>query len=407
MSGGLSKIAAAVLGLCLALASTAFASEALRGVTLGWAPVKSAVRYEVELYRPAALDTPLERRIVEDTSVFLKVSPGVYSYRVRGIHAMEEFGPWSELAEVAVNTFPPKALAPEDGAIFSKLPEGGLEFRWSAGVKSSRYRIEIRKDGAPEPVFRDLLSETQVGWIATEPGDYSWQVSFEGDSEWGKARRFRVLAQAFPPPESTQASTAPSWTLVPGLLISHSLYAETGIPEHRQVSVLLKLDARRNLGSGDWDLEGGVRGTALSLHRSLSSLPSARFFGIDGRAGWRSSLGTTDSWLKISAGLFLWGMQVQGDAYGLKYVGGPLLQLGGGRGAIGAYLRLAPLLSGNDAPSLSSTELTTGLSLELGKLRPVHLTLDLTRSRFSRPASEKSFFLRSASLGFSLGFQFP
>ncbi|MCM2278603.1 MAG: hypothetical protein NDJ89_11070 [Oligoflexia bacterium] len=408
---GRARFAAAALGLWLALTPPALASEQ-RGVTLGWAPVKSAVRYEVELYRPPALDSPLERQVVEDTSVFLKVTPGVYAYRVRGIHAMEEYGPWSELAEVAVNTFPPKAIAPEDGAILSQLPEGRLEFRWSPGVKSSRYRIEIRRDGAAEPVFRESLSKCEVTWIAKEPGDYVWQVSFEGDSEWGRPHRFRILAQALPPQEPSQALADPFWTLAPGLLVSHALYAETGIGELRLASLLLKLDARRALGSGAWDFEGGIRGTALSLDRSLVTLPSARFYGLEGRAGWRSPLGVGDSWVKISAGLFLWGMKVEGDAYGLWYVGGPQLQLSGGHGAISPYLRLAPLLNGNDAPSLSSSELTMGISLELGKLQlgnlaPARLALELTRSRFIRPEPERSYFLRSASLGFSLDFQLP
>ncbi|MGK5086680.1 hypothetical protein WDW86_03925 [Bdellovibrionota bacterium FG-2] len=128
--------------------------------------------------------------------------------------------------------------------------------------------------------------------------------------------------------------------------------------------------------------------TLLPLTSSPSTLPSARFFGINGRLGYMFNAAPLGLEWSFWSGWYVWGMSVSGNVYGVKFLSGPqvLFQVKDsqpGKRSKLAYLKLAPIASGARVPSLSDREVALGGSFQFnapGSRWPLLATLDVAQT---------------------------
>ena len=143
------------------------------------------------------MDPLLLRKKYRKNEVVLKLSPGAYYFRVRGIDSRKRPGEWTEVQGFSVNATIPKAKEPEHKKIFRKpLPDGKVEFNWSEGPEGTTYLIEISTKRG-ELVKRELY-DTSFVWHPPKSGIYYWRVGHQTSSgeEWGKKRVFGVKRSA-------------------------------------------------------------------------------------------------------------------------------------------------------------------------------------------------------------------
>ena len=175
-----------------------------RKVKINWREVQDASEYDFEVSKTPEMDPLLDRHTYKDTTVQLKLPPGTYYFRVRGLDKTESPGPWSEVQGFVVNAAGPEMASPDDGEIFEKkLPDKGIEFKWKSGARGSKYVIEFL-DGK-DAVYKINVKGTDIYWRPPHPGDFTWRVGFETPSgeEWGKLRKITVKREALfdPPPK--------------------------------------------------------------------------------------------------------------------------------------------------------------------------------------------------------------
>lgn len=194
---------ALVIGTAGVSARPAIASEE-RKVKINWREVKDAVKYDFQLAKNPEMDPLLDRKTYSSTQISLKLAPGTYYFRVRGLDNSEAPGPWSEVQGFVVNQAPPDLRDPDDGEDFKELlPEEGISFEWKSGLKGTRYLLEVSdRKGV---VYKRNVNGTDYRWKPPKAGQYQWRVGIEtatGGEDWGKSRKFSVAPTAFEQPKT-------------------------------------------------------------------------------------------------------------------------------------------------------------------------------------------------------------
>jgi len=151
--------------------------------------------------------------------------------------------------------------------------------------------------------------------------------------------------------------------------------------------------------------------TTGAVTTSEGAISEARWFGINGRLGYRLPIKSSKASFHLMTGWYVWGMFVPATSptatYGVQYLGGPQFFLTGRfqtkkKRAYAAYLKFATI---QDQGFLSAVnrELAIGGAYQLSKpnegYRRWMLTFDVAHAKFSKP--NQAFSLLSASLGIS------
>lgn len=75
-----------------------------QGVLLRWSQTKGSLQYELEISKYPELNNLLLKKTVPGVEYYIKLPPGIYYYRVRGIHPLGTTGPWSDVAKTEIKT---------------------------------------------------------------------------------------------------------------------------------------------------------------------------------------------------------------------------------------------------------------------------------------------------------------
>ncbi|MCM2322991.1 MAG: hypothetical protein NDJ90_06980 [Oligoflexia bacterium] len=376
-----------------------------RGVTLAWNPVPRAVGYEVELGADPSIQKILERRETKELQAELKLAPGAYYFRVRGIHALGSPGPWSEIMRVIANHAPPRTLAPAKDVILEQesLPPEGLALRWEAGIPGSVYLLELEAEDGTVTRLKPVKAELR--WQPPRSGKYRWRAGFEipTGEDWGAWSAFVINGPPPPLPGFWERLV-----MTAGLQLTSSAYSESRTPGHEQLAWTGKFAVTAPLtADGRWEAQASAYSTLFALSQSRDL--SVRFFG------WNTRLGYTLPWprspwrLSLIGGYYYTTMLVPTQELGFANLHGPQLfpvlrrQAASGNQLL-VYLKYAPISPNFESLSLSNRELAVGggYSFTLKNGDSVGVTLDIARLELTYHGV--SLRSRSISIGGSYGF---
>ena len=209
---------AAFLVLCLLGSWPAGAAEP-RNVEIPWREVPDADHYELELSAVPVMDPLLFKKDVRgSTHALIRLKPGTYYFRVRGIDSAAIPGPWSDVEGFVVNPWPPAQHDPADGSVFGKLfdEREGVELSWAKPDQGGDTLLEVRD--AAGVALKRRVDGTAFEWRPPRPGDYRWRVGLEkvgGGEDWEPYRGFRVEPSALAAP-APAASAELAASEVPG-----------------------------------------------------------------------------------------------------------------------------------------------------------------------------------------------
>jgi len=160
---------------------------------LDWNPVSDAVSYEVRTSTspgrtPNVNDGQLNGADAAtfaagtDEFALSGLGQGWLWWQVRGIDALGNIGPWSNIWATGVDTLGPTVTltSPADGAV---LTTGAFTLSWTANEPGSTFEVGSSALGATDPATNELLSGTVVtratnsSAVSGAPeGTYFWQV---------------------------------------------------------------------------------------------------------------------------------------------------------------------------------------------------------------------------------------
>jgi hypothetical protein len=159
--------------------------------------LEGATEYYFE-YTDTSPNTPTTQGSgwISATSYTVNMSPGIYTWRVKGRNASGESG-WSETCLLTV-VDPPALISPPNGAAFSAGP---INFAWNAVLSNvvsgtTEYQFEY----SDTPSFATSLGTS--GWISVtnysvnlNSGTYYWHVKARngtGESGWSPVRTLTI-----------------------------------------------------------------------------------------------------------------------------------------------------------------------------------------------------------------------
>jgi hypothetical protein len=196
-----------------------------------------------------------------------------------------------------------------------------------------------------------------------------------------------------------------------GLGVSYLDYRQADNIDLAEIGLTGKFNAVYILKPNEWELGANVFGTLLPYELSPGGRASARFYGINGRLGYRLPVNIPSTNLWVMAGWYMWGMLVGSDPvvpYGVASLGGPQLFMTArmtpaGKQARWVYLKFASVQN-TEILSFTSRELAAGGGIELstpGAGHPWSLTLDIADASFVVQSTSISLF--SSSIGVGVG----
>lgn len=141
-------------------------------VPLAWTRNPAAHRYRLQVADGADFAAPrLDRDNLVDPGARLALPPGVTHWRVAGIDAQGERGPWSAAGRITREPEPPP------GVESPQAVDGGVALRWAPGSPGSRFRIQVARDAAfAEIAVDEILSAAAWTWRAPAAGKYHVRV---------------------------------------------------------------------------------------------------------------------------------------------------------------------------------------------------------------------------------------
>ncbi len=159
-------------------------------------------------------------------------------------------------------------------------------------------------------------------------------------------------------------------------------YRQMDLGDFDSTVMTLKASYQYWLAPRRWDLGIVGFGTLFPLTRSRGNV-TARFFGLNVRAGYTLP-SVRDPWtLRILAGVYYTTMVVQPAVFGFRNMGGPqvfptLRRALDQRDAVFGYLKFSPVSSGSSPLSFENRELAAGLgwSRQRGDLSQFAVTAD-------------------------------
>jgi len=182
----------------LVLVENAKAAEVTRRlVKLRWRTVNGAEQYELQFSRKSQMDPLLFKRKVPRTGMNLKLPPGTYFFRVRGIDEAQQPGPWTDVQGFTVNLRAPKQESPKPRGRFIRqhdlVEQNELLFEWEDLISDGDYLLEVRdKHGV---ALDRRVDQNSFPWRPPKKGIYKWRVGFETLSrkEWSPWSAFGVI----------------------------------------------------------------------------------------------------------------------------------------------------------------------------------------------------------------------
>ncbi len=167
----------------------------------GWESDANAAKYRIHVSRNRSFSNLVVNEVVNGTSFSGGTLPdGKYFWRVRGINAYNEVGPWSSEYSFILDRVAPgvsRLYRPKDGWY---MPPTNQMFVWSKGRGVLEYTLQVAEDAGFTNV---VLEETTTKNIYRLPndralnyGEYYWRVSSvdaNGNaSGWSMPARFAV-----------------------------------------------------------------------------------------------------------------------------------------------------------------------------------------------------------------------
>jgi hypothetical protein len=190
------------LWIGLLFASAWGAPQEARVAQVQWRAIGGADAYEIEVGANDNIDPVLLKQVTTQVMIEVKLQPGTYYFRVRGIDSSKRPGPWSEVQGFQVNQAPPKTVFPPNLSSFSqRLPPTGMLFTWvqTAQVeKSPEVAIEVRD--ASGKVLERTTHANRLSWMPTKAGLYEWRVGnvTPVGVDWSPVSTFFVKQTALP-----------------------------------------------------------------------------------------------------------------------------------------------------------------------------------------------------------------
>lgn len=115
-----------------------------------WAPLADAVGYRLQLARDSLFTDLVSERVVDNAAAaeLAGLSPGEYHWRIAGVNARGEAGPWSQARQFVQSSPPPAA---EVVRADRKL----LHLKWPA-TEGESFRLQVARDAAFTHVIVDM-----------------------------------------------------------------------------------------------------------------------------------------------------------------------------------------------------------------------------------------------------------
>jgi hypothetical protein len=223
---------------------------------------------------------------------------------------------------------------------------------------------------------------------------YSQQLFRTGTAdETGRASEYSVVY--------TPRIQPKRFFLSAGLGVTHYSYQET-LPnlDLTQISLTGKVNLGVRLIPKALDLAFNFFGNIVSLKNSPTEfsdgtkIPPARFYGLNGRIGYRLPFDMGANELFFLTGWYFWGMRVPGldetSTYGIKSLNGPQLffmfvNSQADKAGFWIYSKFALIADQFSLLGLSNRELAVGGGVELSARakKPFAITLDIAHAQFS------------------------
>jgi hypothetical protein len=225
-----------------------------------------------------------------------------------------------------------------------------------------------------------------------------------GDPSGQKSMKYEVIAV---PPR-----TPPRFYMTLTLGVSHLLYQED--PRNIRLTELAgvaKINMIYALIPRSLDIGGNAFMTVAPFSHTPLDLPAAKFYGINGRVGYRLPVGLGATEWSFLVGGYWWGMLVPGNTFGIKALSGPQVFITTRtqqyrHRSFFLYFKFAPISDSLSTMSLSNREIAGGGGYQLTSpeaRRDVTLTLDVAEARFHSDLEGNSMRLISYSLGLQTG----
>ena len=146
---------------------------------LGWNPASLAVSYQVQLSTTPSFTTT-ERDIQTSGLYYIPstLPDGTYYWRVRGRDDIGNWGPWSTVWQVNIDTVPPGTPTPTNPGSFTYTNDNTPSFYWTTASGAYSYQIQISRDLFFSLIFLESTSTNTYYTPVTvfTDGDYWWRV---------------------------------------------------------------------------------------------------------------------------------------------------------------------------------------------------------------------------------------
>ncbi len=388
------------------VSESGFASE--RTVKFSWRAISRARIYEFELGQERELSVPLHKNTVSEPEIKLKLRVGSYFYRIRGIDEDGAPGPWSDLGIVVVNAKVPVPLIPQAKSNVNKIPEEGIHFQWTRGLKGSKYIFEISYSGTK--ILTRETDRTEIDWRPELSGPYSWRVGHQiaGEVEWGTFSSFFVIPQALPPKPSKPLTQETldieknQWTA--GLGPTFLKYRETSLADINELILTGKIFFSRRL-TPQWNIGANLFGNLIHISGSPPS-DRVKFLGANVRLGYVLPFIKKPWVVNLMIGAY-YSQMLGTPGFGYSPVLYPQLyptvSYGLSNGQVfSTYFKFVPIGKKFTSVSASERELASGMawSWPMDNLKNAHIFFDV--SSFAIRASE-TISIQSMQTSLSFG----
>ncbi len=170
-----------------------------RTVTIPWKKVKTARFYELQLSKNPEMIPVILNKKTKKTNLKIKLRPGTFYFRVRGLDFKGRVGPWTQVEGFSVHSSVPGLLSPAHKEVIrEELPKPGLKLEWEEKGEQKKYLLEIRdKKGV---ALKRSIEGNVFNYMPLNPGYYRWRIGYETPSgeEWGKSKLFLIKKSAIP-----------------------------------------------------------------------------------------------------------------------------------------------------------------------------------------------------------------
>jgi hypothetical protein len=141
--------------------------------------IPNAEVYEFEIVRSLTDNRRSEPSFFKsrDGEKQVRLTPGVYEMRARGVYADKNKGDWSQPEKFVVQLNPPDPIGPSDDNVVETFDDekSPITFTWTRAKEAERFRLTVYdKDG--QIVHTEVTSESQLTIQLAELTEYHWIV---------------------------------------------------------------------------------------------------------------------------------------------------------------------------------------------------------------------------------------